>query len=207
MRALLLLGLALALAAGEAAGPVVVLTAFQPFAGRGSNGSATVARALEAAGVPGAELHVVVMPVRWGEPLRTVPALVERWRPSLLLGLGEGLPGRIAVERRADNRRLAVPDEDGRAAPDPSIEAGMRPPRPFRLRVDPAWFAGSGSPLAMSDDAGGYLCNEAMWAILGTTVPAAGFIHLPPQADEPEAAYRARLVPAIRAVIAGNLPR
>lgn len=205
MRGTLLLLLLLASARG-AEPPVVLLTAFGPFDGRGVNGSATVATALDGTRIAGAEVHIAVMPVRWGEPGRIIPVEVGRLHPVLVLGLGEGRPGLVTVERRGLNQRLAYPDVDGHRPPAATIEAGIDAPRPGRLQFSPAWFPDAPVPLRGSDDAGGYLCNEALWVILGTRVPRAGFVHLPPQGAEVDAAYRARFVPVVQELLRRNLP-
>ncbi len=85
---------------GEA--PVVLITAFKPFNNRGVNGSETVAEVLRA-GVPGVQLKVVVLDVVWGEPTAKLPPLIKEHRPRVLIGLGEGFPGAVRVERVARN--------------------------------------------------------------------------------------------------------
>lgn len=207
MRAFGLILVAGLLAAAEPARPVVLVTAFAPFAGRAVNGSATIAAGLEGVEVGGAVIRTAVMPVRWGEPGRTIPGLVDAHHPVVLLGLGEGHPGTVTVEREAANLAIRAPDTDGKPPASPRLEAGGPPSRAARFHLDQAWFPMPPVPVVPSDDAGGYLCNQALWTISGTRVAVAGFVHVPPQGDEPADAYRARLLPIVRELIIRNLPR
>jgi pyroglutamyl-peptidase len=184
---------------GEA---IVLLTGFGPFAGRGVNGSQTVVESLDGHELGGVRIVVTVLPVRWGEPERQLPPLVERWQPRLLLCLGEGRPGVVAVEGLGHNR-AAHPDEAGVSAP---ADLGPGPAsRASRLRFDPAWFSDSSVPVVTSQDAGSYLCNATFYHALALPVDRVGFVHLPPQGATPDAAYQALCTPIIRRLIAENL--
>jgi pyrrolidone-carboxylate peptidase len=197
MRHLILLIMGAALAGAD----TIVVTGFAPFAGRGVNGSETIARRLDGAVIAGATVSVRILPVRWGEPERILPALAAG-RPRLLVGLGEGFPGRIAVEMVGRNR-AGHPDEAG--AP-PPVRLGDGPAtRPARFAFDHGWCAGSPLPVVASDDAGAYLCNAWLWHACALDLPAVGFVHLPPQGDTPVDAYAAMVEPIIRALIARQL--
>jgi hypothetical protein len=125
LRHLFVIGFGLAAAAAaNAAEPVILVTAFQPFAGRGVNGSATVAQRLAGEIIAGCRVAVLVMPVRWGEPARQLPAAVARLQPRLLLGLGEGDPGLVSVERVGANLARPIPDE-GQASRAPRLQGGV----------------------------------------------------------------------------------
>jgi len=197
---------ALGFGAEEAgAEPVVLLTAFTAFAGRGVNGSETVATALDQRVIAGARVHILVLPVQWGEPERQLPAAVTKWKPALLLGLGEGWPGHVAVERVARNR-AAHNDEAG--APPPATLAVNAPmTRAFRLDHAATWFAGSAVPVQLSDDAGDYLCNNLFYVAMAQPAARAGFVHLPPQGEVASAAYATPLLPIIIGLIEHNLTR
>lgn len=181
----------------QAAEPMVLITGFDAFAGRQVNGSATVARAL-ASTQPSAA--VATMPVIWGEPQRALPPLIAHHRPHLLLGLGEGHPGRIAVETVAHNR-AAGKDVMGDNAPD-HLGNLVELSRPARLTIDLDALPESPYPVLFSDDAGAYLCNAWLWQAAGSEVPMVGFIHLPPQGETSDAEYLAAILPVIEAIIA-----
>jgi pyroglutamyl-peptidase len=190
-------------AMASAAEPVVLLTAYGPFAGRGVNGSETVARGLDGAELAGARIRILVLPVRWGEPERVLPAAVADAHPVLLLGLGEGWPDAATVERQAVNRAEHA-DEAGHPPPAALDSAGPAV-RHATLRFDRTWFPADAS-LRPSDDAGTYLCNSLLYVATAQPVPRAGFMHLPPQGETPVAEYRARWMPLVRTLIERNLP-
>jgi len=180
----------------------ILLTAYGPFAGRGRNGSETVARSLDGTDIGGARVHVVVLPVRWGEPEKVLPAAVTSLHPQLVLGLGEGYPEQAAFEQRAVNR-AEHPDEVGGAPPALLLVDGPAQ-RQATLRFDRAWFA-EDAPLRLSNDAGTYLCNNLLYVAAAQPVAAAGFMHLPPQSDTPSAEYIARWAPLVKTLLAKNL--
>ena len=190
----------------SAAEPVVLLTAFGPFDGRGVNGSATVAHRLEGEVVAGARISILVLPVRWGEPERRLPEAVLRLHPVLLLGVGEGLPGAtVYVEREGANQARPYRDADGALPPSAVLDAAAPAVLPVRLRCDLAWFAPAACPVADSRDAGGYLCNELLFTALRQPVAACGFVHLPPQGAAAAAGYADAYAPIVRTLIARNL--
>ena len=189
---------ALIMTAALAGADTIVLTGFSAFAGRGVNGSETIARRLDGTLIAGATVSVRILAVRWGEPERVLPALAAS-RPRLLLGLGEGFPGRIAVERIGHNR-AGHPDEDG--IPPPARLGDGPASRTARFAFDPAWFHAAPLPVVASDDAGAYLCNAWLWHASALDLPAVGFVHLPPQGDTPDDGYAAGVEPIIRALIA-----
>ncbi len=183
--------------------PVVLITAYGPFEGRGVNGSETVARGLDGLEIAGAVVRVRVLPVRWGEPEARVPAAIDELKPALVIGLGEGHPDRVAVERIARNH-AQNPDEAGHAPP-ATLQILGPAQRAATLVFDPAWCAGAAIPVVASDDAGAYLCNNLLYVALASAVPRVGFIHLPPQGETPAEDYRAALAPIVRTIIEHNL--
>ena len=204
MRMVLILILGCAFAhADDADAAVVLVTAFQPFAGRGVNGSETVARSLVEAEIVGAKVRILVLPVRWGEPERALSIAVTTHRPRLILGLGEGYPGRISVERRA--RNVAEIADEADVEPPETLRPDGPAERMAPLRFDPHWFKGASLPVVASDDAGAYLCNALFYTALEQAVPNVGFVHLPPQGHASADAYTKRCLPVIRVLIERNL--
>lgn len=209
MRPIVLLLLALLpatpirLQAAEGDAPAVLITAFQPFAQRSKNGSATVAGALGKE-LSGVNLHIDVMPVRWGEPERRLPMLVAQHRPRLLIGLGEGQPGSVAVERVARNQAWGADTADQSPRHDRLLPDGPHERR-STLLFEEKWPLSREVAVTTSDDAGQYLCNALLYAALAQPVERIGFIHLPPQGNEPDAVYAARFVPVIAGIVRRNL--
>ena len=197
--------------------PVVLVTAFSSFAGRTVNGSQTLARALDGTHIGAAVIATAVLPVRWGAPAGTLPGLVQRLQPVLLLGLGEGYPDAVACETTARNLALGA-DEAGVAAP-ALLDSTGPAERHARLAFDPGWFLHPAFTVKASDDAGSYLCNNLLYVAAAQPVTMVGFVHVPPQGgtgdDVYQAAllqggtgddvYQAALLPIIRSIIAHNL--
>lgn len=209
MRPIILLLLALLpaladrLSAVEDDAPVVLITAFEPFAQRIKNGSATVAGALGRE-LTEVSLRIDVMPVRWGEPERRLPALVTKLRPRLLIGLGEGQPGFVAVERVARNQAWGADTLD-RLPPGDLLQPDGPRERRSTLLFEEKWKLNREVAVTISDDAGQYLCNALLYTALAQPVERIGFIHLPPQESESDAAYAARFVPVIAGIVRRNL--
>lgn len=185
------------------AGPVVLITAFHPFAQRQKNGSATVAEALPRA-VRDMQVHSEIMAVKWTGPDTLVPAWVAHWRPRLLLGLGEGAAGSVRVEHLARNQAEGL-DVANQPPPFAWLQADGPRTRRSTLEFDPKWELSREIAIAGSDDAGSFLCNALFYVALAQPVERIGFIHLPPQGSEEDAAYTARLVPIIAQIARRNL--
>lgn len=185
--------------------PVVLLTAFKPFVGRGVNGSETVAKAIDQRLIAGARVQVLILPVHWGEPERQLPLAVARWKPVLLLGLGEGFPGHVALERMARNR--AVHPDELNAPPPATLDPRGPATRASRFACDLSWFTASRVPVRLSDDAGEFLCNSLLYTALAQPVAKVGFVHLPPQGEVAGRDYVERLLPIVVTVIERNLAR
>jgi pyroglutamyl-peptidase len=120
-----------------------------------------------------------------------VRGAIAETAPSLMLLLGVA-PGRtgLSVERTAVNLLdFHSPDNDGAQPVDVPIDAGAPvaylATLPLRAIVEAGWAAGI--PGYISDTAGLYLCNAAMYTALHATAaggPPAGFLHLPSLPDE-----------------------
>ncbi len=120
--------------------------------------------------------------------------------------MGEGRPGRtVAVERLGLNAARALPDVGGALPPQAILDPSAPSSRPARLRFDPSWFAAAAYQVSESHDAGGNLCNEMLFTALGQAVGTCGFVHVPPQGDEPDERYGDHFVAIVRELIARNL--
>jgi pyroglutamyl-peptidase len=188
-----------------AAEPVILLTAFGPFAGRGVNGSESVAKHLDGELISGYRVHALVMPVVWGQPGHDLPPALQRLHPRLVIGLGEGYPGKVTVESIGRNRAGGELDAGNQHAPSPLLEPQGPPQRTATLLFDSSWFPMPRIPVARSSDAGDYLCNACLYTALGATTARCGFVHLPPQGDTPDADYAQPLLGILRTLIEKNL--
>lgn len=193
--------------------PRVLVTGFAPFGPWRTNPSWEGARRLHGAVIAGHEVVAVELPVRYLVVWRTLPRLIERYRPVAVLhfGMNPRPEGRVLVEQRARNGRYYTPDATRRAlAPrcDALVEDGpfwRRSTLPARALV--AAFTRAGIPARVSDDAGYYLCEFTLFRSLHLQARRAapaptGFLHVP-QAwplDEIERAMRV----AIEATLAAS---
>jgi pyroglutamyl-peptidase len=168
----------------------ILLTGFPQFANVGRNPSEAIVAALDGSTVDGQQVAGRVLPVSAAWTPGAVRAAIEETAPELVLLLGVA-PGRagLTVERIAVNVfDFPDPDNDGAQPVDEPIEpdgpVAYFTTLPARQIVE-AWRA-AGIPGSLSDTAGTYLCNAAMYVALHLTggSPPAGFIHLPSLPDE-----------------------
>jgi pyroglutamyl-peptidase len=166
----------------------VLLTGFPPYAEAGRNPSEQIVTELDGTLVGGVEIAGRMLPVSAERTPGAVRAAIAETAPVLVLLLGVA-PGRtgLSIERVAVNLLdFQSPDNDGAQPVDVPIEAGAPvayfATLPLRQIVE-AWRA-AGIPGYVSDTAGLFLCNAAMYAALHAGGPPSGFLHLPSLPDE-----------------------
>jgi pyroglutamyl-peptidase len=169
----------------------LLLTGFPRFADVERNPSEQIVSALDGATIGGIEVVGRMLPVSAERTPGAVRAAIAETAPRLTLMLGVA-PGRagLCVERTAVNLfDFPSPDNDGAQPVDVPIEPGAPvayfATLPLR-RIVEAWRA-AGIPGYVSESAGLYLCNAAMYSALHATAaagPPAGFLHLPSLPDE-----------------------
>jgi len=162
-----------------------LITGFEPFGGYELNPSAEIARRLDGVRLGGVPVVGRVLPVdmaavgaAFSEALRGLDPVAV-----ILLGLAPGEP-MIRLERVALNLAdFAIPDNAGARLADRPLQkkgdVGLWSRLP--LRAIQARLLAAGIPARLSETAGTYLCNAAMYRAL-TAVPRrvpCGFIHLP----------------------------
>jgi pyroglutamyl-peptidase len=166
-----------------------LVTGFGPFGSVERNPSELIASELDGADLAGHPVVGRVLPVSAERTPVAVRETIAEVDPSLVLLLGVA-PGRsaLAAERVAVNvLDFDQPDNDGEQPVDVPIRAGgpaaYFSTLPVRVIVR-AWQA-AGIPGYVSDTAGTYLCNAALYSALDRLngVPA-GFVHLPSLPDE-----------------------
>jgi pyroglutamyl-peptidase len=173
----------------------VLLTAFEPFGGKDVNPSWEAIRAFEGTRIAGREVHVRRLPVVYGAVAEPLAEALRSLLPEIVVafGLGKGLH----VERQASNVYAEQQPLDNAGRPPPSECVADAGPAaiPTSLPVDAILAALRSFGLAAepSDDAGGYLCNEAFFHLMAFVPDAAapirrrGFVHLP-DLDAPNSA-------------------
>lgn len=166
----------------------ILLTGFEPFGGAPLNPSGDVVRALHGQTIQGGFVTGRVLPVVWDEAPRLLRAWLEEIRPHVAIALGMARDS-IAIETRATNRRHPDRRDNLGALP---VPARAQPTTNFStaLPVDAlVRVLSEDGPVEVSEDAGGFLCEEVFHALMSarTRVLAearwpllrAGFIHVP----------------------------
>jgi len=165
----------------------ILLTGFEPFAGDDVNPSWEVARSLDGKEIAGAKVLARRLPVVWGRAVDEIAAHIDAEGPDLVVCLGESGRPELCPERVAINVSDADgPDNAGTTLTgepvDPDGPAAYFSTLPVKEIV--AAIRDAGVPAKLSNSAGTYLCNHAMYGALnhlarrGLAVPA-GFIHVP----------------------------
>jgi pyroglutamyl-peptidase len=168
--------------------PVALVTGFEPYGGRGRNPAGEVAARLDGMEIAGARVVGRNLPVAFAPLQEMIRAMLAEVDPAVVVGLGL-CPGAavIRLERVALNLAdFEIPDNDGLVLIDQPLEAAGTAARlatlPLR-RIQDALLE-AGIPARLSNSAGTYLCNQALYQFLGAleqrgkAVPC-GFLHLP----------------------------
>lgn len=167
----------------------ILLTGYNPYRNAPDyNPTGVLARELDGRRIGKAHIHGAEVPVAVEDAGSAFRRLLNRMNPDAALAMGVA-PGRsrLSVERVAVNvLDFSVPDNRGRRYRDRPIRKGgpaayfsTLPVRPILTALRKARI-----PAELSDTAGTYLCNFAMFTLLdafaadGKKGPA-GFIHIP----------------------------
>lgn len=169
----------------------VVVTGFGPFLDNAVNPSDALARSLD-----GATLGRLVMiaesplPVVYGDAGRRVLERAERERADAILCLGLARREQaLRVERCARNRATSL-EADARGEVRGGRAAIDGAPDVLETAIDPDAFARAlherGVAATVSDDAGGYVCNDLYFHLLhaaraGKAPDRVLFVHVPPE--------------------------
>ncbi|GAC1656974.1 MAG: pyroglutamyl-peptidase I [Vulcanimicrobiaceae bacterium] len=166
----------------------VLITGFEPLRGSKINPSELVVRSLEGRAIAGRPIVAQILPVETRTMRQRLAEILAINSPDLIVLTGVAA-GRcaVAVERVALNvLDFEQPDNVGCMRTNAPVEPGGPDARlsnlPFE-RIVSAWNE-NGIPGYISNSAGTYLCNQALYQTLGLTENAhppvlAGFIHCP----------------------------
>ncbi len=166
----------------------ILLTGFEPFGGDLVNASEEAVRALAGWRPEGVALGIAVLPVSAARLEGAVRAAIAGHRADAVLLAGEaGSRAEMSVERVAINVIDArIPDNDGAQPIDVPVVAGG--PAAYLasapIKAIAAAARAGGIPAAISNTAGTFLCNAALYLachLAATEFPGirAGFIHVP----------------------------
>jgi len=164
--------------------PVILLTGFEPFGGAKLNASWEAVRSFQGKTIAGHRVETIELPVVYDAIDAPLKAAIAKFKPAAVICFGEGTPT-IQIETLARNGYHPAKPKDNK---------GQRPPREKvaadgkdalktglpALEIANALNA-SDIPARLSQDAGGYLCNECFYRVMAIeTAPALrGFIHVP----------------------------
>lgn len=168
----------------------VLLTGFGPFPGAPYNPTGPLVMALARRRHPAfANVRRVahIFQVSYEAVDRELPALLERERPAALIMFGLATRAtQVRVEMRARNAiTRMVPDVSGQIPLAATIRPGAPPTVPLRSPAQRLLSAAraTGVPVALSRDAGRYLCNYLCWRAAeaaGAGAPRlVAFVHVP----------------------------
>ena len=162
----------------------ILVTGFGPFPGAPVNPTLGILDDLSAGGIEAGTLHLARLPVTFSGIRAALAEAASHCRPHVLLMLG--LAARrtaLSVETLARNHAgRSVPDAEGEMATRSMLVAGA----PAALHA--TWPAShivaalrdAGQAAALSDDAGDYVCNAALFhALHDALAPMTGFLHVP----------------------------
>lgn len=166
----------------------ILVTGFEPYAGRGSNPAFEVMKALNGRTFGGMTVVGESLPVSLSGMRTKLFALLDDVRPAaaVCLGLWPGEP-MIRLERVGINSAdFEIPDNDGVLLKETTVSqnpaAAHWPTLPLHA-IEKAVLK-AGIPVRISSTAGTYLCNACLFSLMegltarGSKIPA-GFIHLP----------------------------
>ncbi|MET0293762.1 MAG: hypothetical protein ABW042_02005, partial [Phenylobacterium sp.] len=187
--------------------PRLLICGFSAFPEAPRNPAQAAVEALAAQGwaPAGFEARYLTLPVAWRHSAETVlRALAEQAAEAVLVvGVAVGAEG-FRIERIGRNVAADRPDDRGQGWSLGCVVAGgmqeLACTAPAAAMADA--IAGEGLPVALSDDAGDYLCNFTLYRLLAAeAAPAIGFLHVPQAAEcAPDARFTlAEIERAVRA--------
>ncbi len=170
--------------------PFVLLTGFEPFPNNPINATEALVPALAAAGrrsFPDVRFATEILPTQWHVAPHRMQHLLAEMQPDILLGFGiSSRANRFTIETRGINWRRDSRDAAGVEIGKGRLIVGGPVHLPARLPV--ANIVGRlrrrGIAVRISRDAGGYLCNAALYHGLLQAAHVAdlkhiGFVHVP----------------------------
>lgn len=173
----------------------VLLTGFGPFPGVPVNASADLVRRVARkarVAFPDVRATVAILPTEWERAPRLVAKLHVRHRPALALHFGVASGSTcIRLETAARNFCRDSVDAAGALPGEQRLSADGPAARLSSIAVPriAAALAAKGYPFAISEDAGGYLCNAVLYHSLALAEARGGcqvgFVHIPSDLAEP----------------------
>jgi len=181
-------GVVLAETKAQADQKYILVTGFEPFGGAKTNGSWEAVRHLQGTVIANKKVVVHQLPVIWENASKKLLTLVREYHPVAVVAFGEAGAEPVKVELIAKNIRDMISDNSGKQPATGFISASAPPTLRTTLNVNviARQLQEAGIPVDLSQDAGGYLCNETFFSLMnfpGTENALnirRGFIHVPP---------------------------
>ncbi|WP_395742049.1 hypothetical protein [Prosthecobacter sp.] len=169
--------------AATAAPPAILVSGFEAFGGRTENASWVLAQEIAKA-FPN-EVRSLQVPVIWGAPLTCIKDVKQL--PQVWIAFGEGT-SEFQIETVAHNVRGRYPDNHGTKPVTPDVVKDAEPELHLTAKVEGLAEAltQAGFPTHVSQNAGRYLCEEMLYALLHEqkehpeALRLVLFIHVPP---------------------------
>ncbi|WP_313277436.1 pyroglutamyl-peptidase I [Timonella senegalensis] len=189
----------------------VLLTGFEPFDGASSNPSIDAVELLADEGLPAIDIVGRALPVEFAAGAQRLRELIAQCEPDVVVcvGLASGR-NEVSVERVAVNVADArIPDNGGARPVDEELVAGGPAAYFSTLPIKSAVLAARAAGVAagISNTAGTYVCNAAMYHALDATQGSgtrAGFIHVPDVYAQDSALSLEDVVTALRAIVTAS---
>jgi pyroglutamyl-peptidase len=169
--------------------PVCLLTGFEPFGGLKRNISWETVKAFNGQELAGYRLAAEQLPVVYDQAGERLAEAIKKHRPALVISFGVGTRT-VTIEATARNDYNAAEPLDNAGKPPPRKEilpggkAELATGLPMEKLLAALQKAGIGAKV--SQDAGGYLCNECFYRLMAQEIKdwaanlkVRGFVHLP----------------------------
>ncbi|XCB29465.1 pyroglutamyl-peptidase I [Arcanobacterium hippocoleae] len=167
--------------------PLVLVTGFEPFGGERENASWEAVKVLqkvlcERIGNKDSGLVTARLPVEFVGGPAALRAAIAKYQPSAVVCVGEA-GGRSVVTPERFGRNLAdarIPDNSGAQPRGQTLDGGDERIL-ARVNVDAlaAEIAANQVPVEVSEDAGTYVCNAVLRALIRDFSGPGVFIHIP----------------------------
>lgn len=183
LAALGLTGSALRAQTAAAPPPEIMVSGFEAFGGRTQNASWVLAEEITRAFPQ--EVRSLQVPVIWGAPLESIHNVKSL--PQVWIAFGEGTP-EFQIETLAHNVRGRYPDNHGTkpVTPDVVKDAEAELHQTAKVESLAEALTQAGFPTHVSQNAGRYLCEEMLYALLHEqkqhpeALKLVLFVHVPP---------------------------
>lgn len=185
---LLMPGVVLAETKVQANQKYILVTGFEPFGGEKTNGSWVAVKHLDGTVIADKTVIVYQLPVIWEKASEKLVALIREYHPVAVVAFGEAGAEPVRVEMIAKNTRDMNGDNGNQMPATNFISAAAPPTLRTTLNADVIIkrLHEGGIPVILSQDAGGYLCNETFFNLMNFSDAEKslsirrGFIHVPP---------------------------